>query len=116
MDGGQRLRRLLTDPSRRELLLRLEEQLPDGGVPWLDRASKSSRGRPDLSQDKLVQMLRIEVRLLEGDAPSWSSEALGGGAMPLLQIKRDEIEELLGGNPDRPYWRNGSWVGIQQIK
>ena len=112
---GQRLRRMLSDPSRRELLNRYDDLLP-GGVVWLDEASKRPRGRPVLDRNDLVQMLRVEVRLLEGETPSWSSEALGGGATPLLEIKREEIDDLLGGNPEKPYWRDGAWVGIRQLR
>lgn len=109
---GQRLRQMLSDPSRRELLKRYDDFLP-GGIDWLDNASRRTRGRPDLSRDERVQMLRVEVRLLEGGNPSWSSETLGGGARPLLEIKREEIDNLLGGDPQRPYWSDGAWVGIR---
>ena len=110
---GQRLRQVLSDPARRQLLVEMEEQLPAGGVTWLETASRQSRGRPELDRNSRAMMLRIEVRLLEGATPSWSSEALGGGAMPLLQITRDEIDEMLGGEPQRPYWRDGRWVDVR---
>ena len=54
-------------------------------------------------------MLRVEVQLLEGESPSWATEVLGVGGEPLLEVASDEIDLLLGGDPDRPYWRNGKW-------
>ncbi|MCH2161213.1 MAG: hypothetical protein MK085_04985 [Phycisphaerales bacterium] len=105
--SGQ-LRTLLADAAIMDALRPYDQSLP-GGLAWLESVSRRRSGRPDLSQDELVQMLRMEVRLLEGDAPSWSSEVLGIHGRPLLEVQRDDIETLLGGDPDRPYWRNGKW-------
>ena len=102
------MRKLLGDSVIMTALRPYDQALP-GGLNWLKSVSERRSGRPDLSRDELVQMLRMEVRLMEGDQPSWSSEVLGIHGRPLLEVQRDEIEDLLGGDPDRPYWRDGQW-------
>ena len=103
------LRKVLRDESVRASLRRFEDVLPDGGIDWLDSASLRSRGRPDLDEQEQRLMLRIEVQLLEGESPSWATEVLGVGGEPLLEVASDEIDLLLGGDPDRPFWRDGKW-------
>lgn len=103
------LRKVLREESIRASLRRFEDVLPDGGIDWLDSASLRSRGRPDLDDEERRLMLRVEVQLLEGESPSWATEVLGVGGEPLLEVASDEIDLLLGGDPDRPYWRNGKW-------
>lgn len=108
------LRKVLRDESVRASLRRFEDVLPDGGINWLDSASLRSRGRPDLDDDERRLMLRVEVQLLEGESPSWATEVLGVGGGPLLEVASSEIDLLLGGDPDRPYWRKGKWVGKRE--
>lgn len=109
---GQRLRSIMGDQSRRTILATFDDLLP-GGIEWLEEASRRTRSRPDLSDRERVQMLRVEILILEMNQPQWSTEILGGFDEPLTEIRLDEIDELLGGDPGRPFWREGRWVGVQ---
>ena len=109
---GQRLRSIMADQSRRSILANFDALLP-GGIEWLDEASRRNRSRPDLSDQERLQMLRIELLLLEMNEPQWSTEILGGFDEPLTEINLGDIDEVLGGDPERPFWREGRWVGVQ---
>ncbi len=109
---GQRLRSIMGDQSRRTILATFDDLLP-GGIEWLEEASRRTRSRPDLSDRERVQMLRVEILILEMNQPQWSTEILGGFDEPLTEIRLDDIDELLGGDPERPFWREGRWVGVQ---
>lgn len=104
---GQALRRVLGDPELRARLEPFDVLL--GGLAWLEEMSGRVRSRPDLDRDELVRMLRVEVRFLEGERPKWSSEVLIDGGGRLLEVARDEVGEVLGGDPQRPFYVNGSW-------
>ena len=102
------MRKLLGDAAIMSALRPWDRALP-GGLDWLKSVAQRRSGRPDFSRDELVQLLRMEVRLMEGEQPSWSSEVLGIHGRPLLEVQPDEIDDLLGGDPDRPWWRDGQW-------
>lgn len=104
---GNRLRAVLADAARRALLAEYDSQL--GGLDWLDSVSARVRSTPDFAPQEVLQMLRVEVRFLEGATPSWSSEVLTGGGGRLLEVERSEIPRLLEGDPTRPFFRDGQW-------
>ena len=104
---GQGLRRVLGDPELRARLEPFDVML--GGLAWLEEVSGRVRTRPDLDEEELVRMLRVEVRFLEGKRPRWSSEVLIDGGGRLLEVARDEVGEVLGGDPQRPFYENGEW-------
>ena len=105
-----KLRQLVDDPIRLRLLKTWDASLP-GGVKWLaEQSRRSSRSRPDLAEDEILAMLRIEAGLLQGNQRTWSSMLDLDGDEPLLEIRVDRIDEMLLYGELLPYWRDGRWV------
>ena len=55
-------------------------------------------------------MLRVEVGLLQAQAPTWSSVLDLDGDEPLLEIPVENIDEMILDGALLPYRRNGRWV------
>lgn len=105
-----KLRQLMDDPLRLRLLETWDDSLP-GGVKWLAAQSRrSARSRPDLDEDEVLAMLRIEAGLLQGPQTSWSSMLDLDGDEPLLEIRVDRIDQMLLDGELLPYWRDGRWA------
>jgi hypothetical protein len=105
-----KLRQLVDDPIRLRLLKTWDDSLP-GGVKWLaEQSRRSARSRPDLDEDEVLAMLRIEAGLLQGDQLTWSSMLDLDGDEPLLEIRVDRIDEMLLDGELLPYWRGGQWT------
>ena len=105
-----KLRTLLEDPEGLRLLEQWDEILP-GGVAWLaERSRRSARRRPDLDESEVLAMLRVEVGLLDAQAPTWSGVLDLDGDEPLLEIPVENIDEMILDGELLPYRRNGRWV------
>ncbi len=109
-----KLRQLVDDPIRLRLLKAWDDTLP-GGVKWLaEQSRRSARSRPDLDEDEVLAMLRIEAGLLQVDQTTWASMLDLDGDEPLLEIRVDRIDEMLLDGALLPYWRDGRWVATPQ--
>ena len=109
-----KLRQLVNDPIRLRLRKTWDDTLP-GGVKWLaEQSRRSARSRPDLDEDEVLAMLRIEAGLLQVDQATWSSMLDLDGDEPLLEIRVDRIDEMLLDGELLPYWREGRWVATPQ--
>jgi hypothetical protein len=101
----------LKKPGATELLEAHASILP-GGLPRFLEDCKQLRGtRPNLSEDDINKMLRLESLLLSGAERSWATElSLHGKGQPLLEIDPDHLDETFGIDARRPVYRNGRWV------
>lgn len=109
-NGAQALAALRT-PGATELLKQHERLIPGGLNRFLEDC-KVYKGqlRPTLSSGDITRMLRFELAILTGPERSWSSELLLSAGQPLVEVDPDRLEESLGVDASRPYYRNGRWV------
>ena len=109
--GGRALA-ALRDPGAMALLQQHGDVLRGGAERFLaDCRLYRGQSRPYVSDQDLVRMLRLEVALLAGHERSWADELLLAGGRPLVDVDPGRLEETLGANPSRPYWRRGEWRG-----
>jgi len=67
---------------------------------------------PKLNNVALVAQLRFESRLLNGIQRSWAAQAWSDQGAPLRDPDPEELPKQFGVDPDRPIWRDGSWVAV----
>jgi len=65
---------------------------------------------PDLTDEQLVEQLRLEALLLKGGTNSWSAQALAGGGAPLRDVDPAEIAAWFGVDAMQSIWRDGAWI------
>lgn len=65
---------------------------------------------PELSDDELIAQLRFEAALLNGIQRSWAAQVIVDQSAPLRDPDPEELAATYRVDPDKPYWRGGTWV------
>lgn len=65
---------------------------------------------PDLSNEQMLDHLRVESILLSDVERSWSAQLLEDGGAPLRDLDPDNLAASLGIDPTLTLYRDGSWV------
>jgi hypothetical protein len=109
-DGNQALKSL-DKPGAHELLAQYDRLLP-GGIARFVEDCKHYKGqlKPTLSAGDITRMLRLEAALLAAGERTWSSELLLTGGKPLIEADPTSLQETLGVDASKPYFRRGRWV------
>ncbi|MHC4414548.1 MAG: hypothetical protein ACYS0G_04620 [Planctomycetota bacterium] len=109
---GSRALTTLRTPGAGELLERHGSVLRGGTARFLEdcRLYRGSR-KPMLSPQDLTGMLHLERALLAGPDRSWSGELALTRGRPLIEVDPDRLQDTLGVDGSKPYYRNGGWSG-----
>ncbi len=85
-----------------------------GGARRFVEDCKLYRGRrkPTVTEDDLRRMLQLEAAVLAGVDRAWSGELLLGRGRPLVEVDPDNLQQTLGVDASRPYYRRGRWVAL----
>ncbi len=85
-----------------------------GGARRFMEDCKLYRGqrRPMIAADDLHRMLQLEAAVLAGADRAWSGELLLGRGIPLVEVDPDNLQQTLGADASRPYYRRGQWVAL----
>ena len=85
-----------------------------GGARRFIEDCKLYRGqrRPMIADDDLHRMLQLEAAVLAGADRAWSGELLLGRGRPLVEVDPDNLQQTLGADASRPYYRRGRWVAL----
>jgi len=109
-EGAEALSQL-RKPGASELLLLYSRYLPGGDKRFLeDCRHYRERISPFLTDVEVMRMLRLEAALLAGSDRSWSGELLLNDGQPLVEVDPRRLDETLGVDGSRPYYRGGRWV------
>ncbi len=101
----------LRKPGAMDLLKEHERMLPGGLGRFLEDCKLyKGQQRPPLTSDELTRMLQFESALLGGEFRSWDNELILSGGRPLIEVDPTRIEDTLGVNPAKCYYRLGRWV------
>lgn len=65
---------------------------------------------PSLSLERLILLLRAELRLVGAADASWSAHAASGRAGPVRAPEASMLAQVTGLNPALTRWRDGRWV------
>jgi len=101
----------LKEPGALELLTKYERMLPGGILRFQEDCKLYTTGKtkPSLSSGEVARMLRFEAALLAGADRDWSSQILLTGGQPLVEVDPSRLDESLGVDLLRPYFRRGRW-------
>lgn len=109
---GDRARRHLTRRDGLEVLEQLDA-LPGGADRFLHETRTMPTGasrQVEVDDPRLVAQLHLETALLAGESRSWSADHVLSRGQPLVEVDPDQLEQLLGIDATRPYYRDGRWV------
>jgi hypothetical protein len=108
---GPRALSALRKPGATELLQQHERLLPGGLNRFIEDCKLyTGQQKPTLSAADITRMLRFESALLAGGERSWSGELLLTGGEPLIEVDPARLEESLGVDASKPFYRGGRWV------
>lgn len=93
-------------------LLEAHASIIPGGLPRFLEDCKQMRGvKPNLTEDDITRLLRLESLLLTGADRTWTTElSVQGKGPPLLEIDPDHLSVTFNIDASRPVYRNGRWV------
>jgi hypothetical protein len=77
----------------------------------LSEDARASRRPRDLDSPRIDDALLIEIALLAGAERPWSADLKLYDRQPLIEVDDDLLRRMLGANADRPFYRDGRWVG-----
>ena len=85
-----------------------------GGAKRFIEDCKLYRGqrRPMIADDELHRMLQLEAAVLAGADRAWSGELMLRRGIPLVEVDPDNLQQTLGADASRPYYRRGRWVAL----
>ena len=108
---GPRALAVLKKPGATALLESVGGVLRGGAKRFIEDC-KLYRGqrRPMITDDELHRMLQLEAAVLAGADRAWSGELLLGSGRPLVEVDPDNLQQTLGADASRPYYRRGRWV------
>jgi hypothetical protein len=108
---GPRALAALKEPGATELFARHPHVLHEPVERFMEELRQyHGQAKPRLSPRDLLRMLQFEAALLAGGERSWSSDLLLSADRPLAEVDPDRIDQMLGMDPSRPYYRDGAWV------
>ncbi len=110
---GPRALAVLKKPGATALLESVGGVLRGGARRFIEDC-KLYRGqrRPMIADDDLHRMLQLEAAVLAGADRAWSGELLLRGGRPLVEVDPDNLQQTLGADASRPYYRRGRWVAL----
>ena len=107
---GARALASLETPGAVEILDAYQAVFRGGAERFIEecRLYRNSR-KPIISEQDLIEMLRVEAALLSGDERSWSGELLLTGGRPLIEVDPDRLDASFGINAAQACYLDGEW-------
>ncbi len=94
------------------LMQSVESALPRRSVDAFLKEVEAERRRPKIDKATLIRLVQVEQFLLGAEpagSAAWATELTFTGGQPLIEVDPTRLDQALGADTARPFWRGGAW-------